>query len=129
MAPQGESGRTRRERSRPRPQRVDERLDVAVAIGEGGTRGVAAVDLRHVVGHQHVGVADIAISGEGAGHIHVALVGEGLHEVELMSLDVAEMDVEDLAALAKPADYGEDLVGRVVEPISFASGREFAAWL
>src|SRR6516165_810499 len=32
-------------------QRVDQRLDIAVAIGEGDTRGVAPVDLRHVVRH------------------------------------------------------------------------------
>jgi hypothetical protein len=44
-----------------------------------------------------------------------ALVGEGLHEVELPSLDVAEMDVEDLAALAEPLDYVEDLAGGLVE--------------
>jgi len=62
-----------------------------------------------------LGVADIAISGERAGHIHVALVGEGLHEVELMSLDVAEMDVEDLGPLAEPADHREDLARRVIE--------------
>jgi len=54
-----------------------------------------------VVGHQHVGVADIAIGGERAGHVHVAFVGEGLHEVELLPFDVAEMDVEDLGPLAE----------------------------
>ena len=68
---------------RPRPERVKQSLDVAVAIGEGDTGGVAAVDPRHVVGHQHVAVADIAIEGECLRHVHVALVGEGLHEVEL----------------------------------------------
>jgi hypothetical protein len=41
--------------------------------------------------------------------------GEGLHEVELAPLDVAEMHIEDLAALAEPADYHEDLAGGVVE--------------
>src|ERR1700730_10319074 len=61
--------------TRPWHQRVEQRLDVAVAIGEGDTRGVVAVDLRHVVGHQHVGVADIAIGGERAGHVDFALVG------------------------------------------------------
>jgi len=29
--------------------------------------------------------------------------------------DVAEMHVEDLAALAEPADHREDLAGRVIE--------------
>jgi hypothetical protein len=33
-----------------------------------------------VVGHQHVGIADIAIGGECVGHVDVALVGERLHE-------------------------------------------------
>jgi len=68
-----------------------------------------------VVGHQHVGVADIAVGGERVGHIHVALDGEGLHEVELAPFDVAEMHIEYLAALAEPADHAEDLAGRIVE--------------
>src|SRR3984893_2926506 len=101
--------------SQARNQCVEQGLDVAVAIGEGDTGGVAAVDLRDVVGHQHVGVADIAIGGERTGHVDVALVGEGLDEVELLPLDVAEMHVEDLAALAEPADHLEDLAGGVVE--------------
>ena len=41
-----------------------------------------------MVGHQHLGVADIAICGECLGHVHIALVGEGLHEVELLPFDV-----------------------------------------
>ena len=68
-----------------------------------------------MVGHQHVGVADIAIGGERARHVHIALVGEGLHEVELLPFDVAEMDVEDLGPLAEPVDHCEDLARRVVE--------------
>src|SRR5215475_8109305 len=91
-----------------RAELVDERLDVAVAIGEGDAGGVAAVDPRHVVGHQHVGVADIAVDGERAGHVHVAFVRESFHKVELASFDVAEMHVEDLAPRAEPADYVED---------------------
>ena len=35
-------------------QCVDQRLDIAVAVGEGDAGGVAPVDLRHVIGHQHV---------------------------------------------------------------------------
>ena len=51
----------------------------------------------------------LAAYRERAGHVHVALVRERLHEVELLPLDVAEMHVEDLAALAEPADHVEDL--------------------
>jgi hypothetical protein len=39
-----------------------------------------------VVGHQHPGVADIAIGGERAGHVDVALVGERLDEVDFPPL-------------------------------------------
>jgi hypothetical protein len=39
--------------------------------------------------------------------------GKGLHEVELPSFDVAEIDVEDLGPLAEPADHREDLAGRL----------------
>src|SRR5437870_8671165 len=51
---------------------VEERLDVAIAIGEGRTRGLAAVGLRRI-GHQHVGVADIATGGERTDHLDVIL--------------------------------------------------------
>src|SRR5262249_23177719 len=98
-----------------RHESVNQCLDIAVAIGEGDAGGGAAVDPRHVVGHQHVGVADIAVDAERAGHVHVAFVRERFHKVELASFDVAEMHVEDLAPRAEPADYVEDLAGRVVE--------------
>jgi len=35
-------------------QRVDQRLDVAVAIGEGDAGRIAARNVRHVIRHQHV---------------------------------------------------------------------------
>src|SRR5437667_12463646 len=63
-----DSGQPVRKRSRRRHERVEQRLDVAVAIGEGEIRRAAAVNLRDMVRHQHVGVPDLATGTERAGY-------------------------------------------------------------
>ena len=60
---------------------LNERLDVSEGEGEGLFAGVVAIDFRDVVGHQHAVVADFLIGADGADHIDVAVVGEGLAEV------------------------------------------------
>src|SRR5262249_35411118 len=90
-------------------QRINEALDVSITISKGDTWRIVSGNSRDMVQHQHVLVADVAIGRERASHVHVTLVGEGFHEVEPATPDVAEMYVEQLAAFAEPADHIEDL--------------------
>ena len=62
----------------------------------------------HVVGHQHVGVADLLVDVDGFDEIHVAFVGIDFDEVVAMAANVAEMHVENLLARAEVADDVED---------------------
>ena len=63
---------------------------------------------RHVVGHEHVGIADLLVHLDRLHEIDVAFVGKDLDEVVAMAANVAEMDVEDFFARAEVADDVED---------------------
>src|SRR5262249_3576035 len=94
---------------------LDQRLDVAEREGERLRLPRVALDLRRVVGHDHAVVTDLLVDAHAADHVHVAVVGERLAEVEEAALDVAEVDVEDLPAAAEPADDLVDLLARLLE--------------
>ena len=72
--------------------------DVAEGEGERLFPAGVAFDLGHMVGHDHAVVADFFVDAHGADHVHVAVVGESLLEIAEAAVNVAEMDVEDLAA-------------------------------
>ena len=85
---------------------LDESANVAVAEGEGLERvGIGVVGGEgDVIGHEHVGIADLFVDVDGFDEIDVALVGEDFDEVVAMAADVAEVYVEDLLAGAEVAD-------------------------
>ena len=68
-----------------------------------------------MVWHHHVLVSDLLVYLYAFKHVDASLVGEDLHEIEFVSSDVAEVQVEYLAAGTKPSDYVEYLLARVVE--------------
>ena len=57
-------------------------------------------------------------AGVGRLQQHVAFVGKSFDEAEFAAFDVAEVDVEQLAALAEPADGVADLLARIVETLA-----------
>ena len=96
-----------------RHQRVEQRPDVAVIIGKAtpaGSRRRSAARGRH----QHVGVADIAVGGDARGMSMSPSSGKAA-ESSLCPLMLRKCTLEDLAALAEPADRLEDLAAWIVE--------------
>src|SRR5437660_281976 len=89
---------------------LDERLDVADGEGERLRALFVARDGGNVVGHDHPVVANLLVDAHRPDHVHVAVVREGLLEVEELALDVAEVDVEDLVPLPEVADDVVDLL-------------------
>src|SRR5438067_1170544 len=88
---------------------LDQRLDIAEGEGKGLRAAGIAFDDGYVVGHDHAVVADLLVDAHGPDHIDVAVIGEGLREVQEPAFDVAEVDVEDLAPLPEVADDVVDL--------------------
>ena len=95
--------------------RLQQRCDVAINEGECCSLWIGSRDLRHMVGHQHVLVANLLVDLDALEHVDAAFVGEHLHEVEFVSSDVSEVDVEDLFATAEVTDDVEDFFARIVE--------------
>src|SRR5204862_112094 len=58
---------------------------------------------------------DVTVGAQRARHVHIAIVGEGLREFEKAAADVAEVDIEDFPAAAKPADHVVDFLARLLE--------------
>ena len=102
-------------------------MDVAVGVGEADLLRLGAGQAGDVVGHDHVAVAHLLEGAQRLEHVHVALVGEHFHEVAEAALDVAEVDVEDLVALAEVADHVVDLRGRVLQRLREAAEAEVEA--
>ena len=75
---------------------LNQRLDVSEGEGERLRAALVAVDVRHVIRHHHAVVAHFLVDAQCARHVHVAIIGERLLEVEEAALDIAEVDVEDL---------------------------------
>ena len=70
---------------------------------------------RYVIGHQHVGVANLFVDLDRLDEIDVAFVGIDFDELIAMPADVAEMNIEDLFARAEVADDIEDFDARIRE--------------
>ena len=68
-----------------------------------------------MIGHEHVGIADLLVDVNGLHEIDVAFVGIDLDEVVAMAADIAEVHVEDLLARAEVADDIEDFDARILE--------------
>ena len=79
---------------------------------------------RHVVRHQHVGITDLVQRASNRQHVEVAIVGIRLAKVVAMALDVAEVDVENLAALAEVAHDLADLTARVLQHFGHGADAE-----
>ena len=93
--------------------RLDEAANVAIAEREGlKSVGIAGCG-RNMIGHQHVLVADFLVCLNSLHHVHVALIGVDLDKVVTVAADVAEVDVEDLVALAKVTDNVVYLLARI----------------
>src|SRR5262245_54528317 len=92
---------------------LDEGADIPV--GERAARLAVAWRGRHVVVHQHPVVADLPVSPDRLPHVHVSLVGVDFAEVVTAATDVAEVDVDDLAAGAEPADDVKNLLARFLQ--------------
>ena len=61
--------------------RLEDGVDVAVAVGEADLVGFFAVDAGDVIGHEHVWVSDFFVGSSGFEHVDVAFVGEDFDEV------------------------------------------------
>ena len=58
-----------------------------------------ALDLRHMVRHNHGVVTHLFVNAQRLEHVDVAVIGEGLFEIEMAPCDIAEVDVKNLLAL------------------------------
>src|SRR5262245_54008126 len=101
--------------SRLRAQLLQQRLNVAETKRERLLPAGIADDLRHMVGHDHALVADVAVRSQSAGHIHVAVVRKGLLKSQEAAADVAKVHVENLSPAAEIADHVVDFLARFFE--------------
>src|ERR1043166_5550349 len=106
--------------------RCDQRLDIPERERE-SLQAIDALDLRHVVRHQHAVVADLFVNARRLQHVDAAVVDERFTEVEEAALDVAEVDAEDLLARAEVADDVEDLLARLLELLGHGALTEVEA--
>src|SRR5690349_10363549 len=85
-------------------------LNIAVCKRERLLSALIGVDARHVVRHQHSVVADFLISPGGLEHVHIAIVGESLREIEKASADIPEVHIEYPLPTAEITDDIVDLL-------------------
>src|SRR5205807_670542 len=98
---------------------LDHGLDVTDLEGE-GEPGFVSFDLRGVVGHKHAVVADLTVYTGALQKVDVTFVWKCFTEIQTMSFNVAEMDVEDFLAQSEVADDVEDFFPWVIQ--HFANG-------
>src|ERR1017187_2053090 len=97
-----------------RVERLDQAPDVTVAECK-GLQGVGiGFSQGHMIGHHHVGIANLLVDPKRLHEIDIAFVGEDLHKVVAMSANVAEVHVEDLLSRAEVADDVKDFNARIV---------------
>ena len=77
-----------------------------------------------MVGHDHAVISHFLVDTQNAGHIDISIIGQGLREVEIPTLDIAKMDVEDLAPTAEIADDVRYLLIRVSQHLADRSPAE-----
>jgi hypothetical protein len=65
-----------------------------------------------MIGHQHVLVPDLLVD---LGEVDAALVWKRFHKVELVSENIAEVDIKDLVSTPEPPDYIGKLGTGVIE--------------
>src|SRR5690348_1956358 len=97
---------------------LDERLDVAKAIGKSLLSSRVPIDAGDVVGHQHAVISHLFVGTNSADKIYVAVVGKGLLKVEKAALDIAEVHVKNFIAGAEIADYVINLFIGVLEALT-----------
>src|ERR1035438_7016406 len=68
-----------------------------------------------MIGHHHVGIADLLVDPKRLYEIDIAFVREDLHKVVAMPANVAEVHVEDLLASSEVADDVKNLDTRILE--------------
>src|SRR5262249_39411922 len=89
------------------PHQLNQGLDVPEGKGERLRLALVVLNAWHVVWHDHPVVTHLLVNAQGANHVHVPVVGKRLAEVQVAAFDVAEVDIEDLAA---PAEVADDIV-------------------
>ncbi len=97
---------------------LDERLDVAKAVGKSLLSARVSIDAGNVVGHQHTVISHLFVGANSADEIYVAVIGEGLLEVEKAALDIAEVHVKNFIAGAEITDYVMNLFIGVLEALT-----------
>src|SRR5207245_10534436 len=94
---------------------LDQRIDVAEGVGERLVAAGVAFDSGHVVRHQHSVVADLLVHTDHLDEVDVAVVGERFLKVQESTLDVAEVDSENLVASSEVADHVGQLLVRIFQ--------------
>ena len=80
-----------------------------------------ATDAGHVIGHQHVWVANFLVDLESLQHIDMTFVWKGLDKVAESTADVSEVDVEDFVAFAEVADDAVNLLAWFLKHFTYGS--------
>src|SRR5215831_13842100 len=90
----------------------DQRFDITERESEALIVVPVAFDLRHMIRHHHAVETNLLINAHSLQHIDIAIVDECFLEIQKPSMDVPEMDVEDLFASAEVANNIEDFFPR-----------------
>src|SRR5579863_9777468 len=73
------------------------------------------LETRRMVGHQKPVISDLAIDLQRLDEIDIAFIREGFDEIVAVAADIPEMDIEDLAPFAEPADHVTDFLARLLQ--------------
>src|SRR5262249_33748537 len=88
------------------------------AVGERLAAVAVAVDLGHVIGHQHSVVTNLFVRADCTSEVHIAIVREGLLKLQKSAFDIAKMNVENLSSRSKIADGFVNFCARVLQTLS-----------
>src|SRR5262249_22986478 len=105
-------------------QRLEHGLDESVAEREGLKPVLVGRVVRHVVGHEHAFIVNLAQGSCHLDHVHVPLVWKDLSKIVSAAADVPEVYVEDLLLCAKVADDVVDLACRILEHLGHSAQAE-----